>query len=111
MPTCSNCKQDVTPQALIGGVGKLICENCYGKEKAMCTSFKNGFEFVVEYSEEFGLTLKRKYGKKCYCPFNSEETCGSWCPHFVVENCSIVDKKCNLILTCGKHLSRIVEIL
>ena len=76
----------------------------------MCKSFKNGFEFVVTSSEQFGLTLGRKYGKKCYCPFN-HDACSSSCPHFVVENCDIVNKKCSLILTCGKHLSRIVEII
>jgi hypothetical protein len=79
----------------------------------MCKSFKNGFEFIVRTMEHGGIRLERRNGQSCYCPFRNPDDsyCGSWCPHFVVENCSIVDKKCNLVLTCVKHLSRIVEIL
>lgn len=80
----------------------------------MQASFKEGFDFALKFSEDLGLlSLKRKNGQQCYCPYNQtgDDYCGSQCPHFVVENCSIVDKKCCLVLTCGKHLSRVVEIL
>lgn len=78
----------------------------------MCKSFKNGFDFVVKMIDITGvLTLKRKNDQVCYCPYDTNSYCGSQCPHFVIENCSIIDKKCTLVLTCGKHLSRIVEIV
>ncbi len=74
-------------------------------------SFKNGFEFVLRpMDDETVLRLERKNGRHCKCAFG-ERVCSTRCSHFVVENCSIVDKKCSLILTCGKHMMRIVEIL
>lgn len=110
MPKCSDCGIDKSPEALIGGIGKLVCEDCYVKEKStMCKSFKNGFEFVLNIPDDIAR-LERKNGTKCICPFG-QKSCSSLCPHFVIENCSIVDKKCCLVLTCGKHLSRVVEIL
>lgn len=77
----------------------------------MCKSFKNGFEFVLYFKAETEvLFLRRRNGTLCYCPY-SKDACASDCPHFVVENCSIIDKKCCIILTCGRHLSRVVEII
>lgn len=77
----------------------------------MCKSFKNGFDFVVKVDNDSNvISLKRKVGRSCFCPWSRTE-CDSLCPHFVIENCSIVDKKCCLILTCGRHLSRVVEII
>jgi hypothetical protein len=78
----------------------------------MSDSYKNGFEFVVKIDTAKRMILHRRNDAKCYCPFTSNQPpCGSWCPHFVVENCSIVDKKCSLILTCGKYILRLVEIV
>ncbi len=78
----------------------------------MCKSFKDGYDFIVQLHDATGmLTLRRKNGQACYCPYSEEDYCGSQCPHFVVENCSIIDKKCTLDLTCGKHMLRVVEIL
>lgn len=116
MPKCADCGREATPSnVLYGGYGRLVCSDCLKifleKEHKMCTSFKNGFDFVVHFKEETGvLFLKRKNGTACSCPY-SKDSCASACPHFVIENCSIVDKKCSLVLTCGKHLSRVVEII
>ena len=79
----------------------------------MADSYKNGYEFVMTIDGDKNARLKRRNGQKCGCPFNDlpEAYCGSWCPHFVIENCSIVDKKCQLILTCGKYTARYLEIV
>jgi hypothetical protein len=77
----------------------------------MDDSYKTGFEYVVKFKGNW-LSLYRRNKTSCICPFNdAEHTCSSMCPHFVVENCSIVDKRCQLILTCGKNISRLVEIV
>jgi len=76
----------------------------------MCKSFKSGFEFAVSIDSNNLLFLKRKNGTSCFCPF-SKDACCSDCPHFVIDNCDIVNKKCAINLTCGKHMMRIVEIL
>ena len=77
----------------------------------MCKSFKNGFEFVLNAIDEGTvLRLERKNGRRCKCAF-SDSDCSSRCSHCVIEKCSIVDKKCTLDLTCGKHMLRVVEIL
>lgn len=120
MPKCNDCGEEASPSnVLFGGYGKLVCGDCLFKlwdkyrEKPMTTSFKDGFDFVVKYYPETNLLLlRRKNGISCLCPYREDDNwCGSSCPHFVIENCSIVDKKCCLVLTCGKHLSRVVEIL
>jgi hypothetical protein len=82
----------------------------------MGDSYKSGFDFIVKAKEIVNgptfLSLKRKNGTNCICPFNGrDDLCGSHCPHFIVENCNIVDKRCQLILTCGKNISRLVEII
>jgi hypothetical protein len=82
----------------------------------MSDSFKNGFDFVIKIRPITNgptyLTLKRRNGTNTVCPFNnSDNDCASHCPHFIIENCSIVDKRCQLILTCGKNISRLVEII
>ena len=82
----------------------------------MSDSFKNGFDFVLKLRPITNgptyLNLKRKNGTTCTCPFNdTDNTCSSCCPHFIIENCNIIDKRCQLILTCGKNISRLVEII
>lgn len=81
----------------------------------MSDSYKNGFEFVIKSYKiketPVRLMLERRNGCKCYCPYGDDTPCGSHCPLFVIENCSIVDKKCSVLLTCGKHSSRYVEII
>ena len=76
----------------------------------MSNSYRNGFEFIVELSEK-SAALKRKNGQRCNCPYSTTLFCGSWCPHFVIESCSIAEKKCQLVLSCGKYVSRYVEIV
>jgi hypothetical protein len=77
----------------------------------MKDSYKTGFEFIVKIKGSY-MVLYRRSNTSCFCPFNDTEiTCSSMCPHFVVENCSIIDRKCSLILTCGRHISRLVEII
>ena len=74
-------------------------------------AYKEMFDFVVKLRSN-NLWLERKSSTKCYCPFSyQQDECGSYCPHFVVDNCNIADKRCNLILTCGKHIQRTVEII
>lgn len=82
----------------------------------MCKSFKSGFDFVVKIIDDGTdakmLRLRRSNGSNCWCPWDeSEAYCGSQCPHFVVDNCDIVNKKCTIVLTCGRHLQRVVEIV
>lgn len=80
----------------------------------MADSYKNGFEFVVVLNADSKyLMLKRRNGTMCFCPFDCDANtgCGSHCPHFVIENCDIVNKKCQLILTCGKYTARYLEII
>ena len=82
----------------------------------MSDSYKNGFEFVARIKQMAGknmwMNLERRNGGKCVCPFNdSDNNCSSMCPHFVVDSCAILDRQCTLILTCGRHLSRVVEIV
>lgn len=74
-------------------------------------AYKEMFDFVVRLKNN-SLRLERKNTNKCYCPYSyQEDLCSSHCPHFVVDNCNIADKRCNLILTCGKHIQRTVEII
>lgn len=78
----------------------------------MSDSYKNGFEFVIRFNQGKQPELCRRNRRQCMCPFTSGDVCcGAWCPHFVIENCNIVDKKCQLILTCGKYTSRYLEIV
>ena len=81
----------------------------------MSTSFKNGFEFVVKakkIADKWSyMQLYRRNGAGCFCPYNNGEVCGTICPHFVIEQCSIADRKCQLVLTCGKYVARYVEIV
>ena len=82
----------------------------------MSESYKTGFDFVIKVvkvaEKPIQMLLKRRNGSQCYCPFSSGDSCNSNCPHFVIENCAIVDRKCQLILSCGRYShSRYVEIL
>lgn len=80
----------------------------------MTDSYRNGFEFVAKVGNMGGtkyIHLCRRNGTVCYCPYTIDNYCSSICPHFVLENCSIVDKKCQLILTCGKYTARYLEIV
>jgi hypothetical protein len=74
-------------------------------------SLSNGFEFVVKIGANNLMTLRRMNGTSCYCPWQEDSFCNSGCPHFVIENCSVEGKRCQLILTCGKYHSRYVEII
>ena len=81
----------------------------------MNDSYRTGFEFVTRINKvgekSIRMNLERRNECKCYCPYSKDTPYGSHCPHFIVENCSVIDKKCSLILTCGKHISRLVEII
>jgi hypothetical protein len=72
-------------------------------------SYKDGFEFVVKIGANNLMTLKRRNGTSCVCPWQEDDFCSSQCPHFVVEN--YINNKCQILLTCGKHASRYVEII
>jgi hypothetical protein len=82
----------------------------------MTDSYKNGFDFVAKIvkilDKPIQLTLRRRNGSQCYCPFSNGDFCNSNCPHFVIEHCSICDKKCQIILSCGRYShSRYVEMV
>ncbi len=62
---------------------------------------------IKKYAE--GYRLVRADDKDCWCPVGENNYCASWCPHFVIEKCA-TSGKCQLVLTCGKYLSRYVEI-
>ena len=77
----------------------------------MDESYKVSFDFVVRIKGSW-MNLYRRNKTACFCPYSeSDQACGTMCPHFIVENCSVVDQKCSIILTCGKHISRLVEII
>ena len=80
----------------------------------MIDNYRAFGDFVARINQEGKfrtISLVRKSGQICLCPFTNDKTnCSSWCPHFVIESCAVLDNSCRITLTCGKYYARLVEI-